>query len=164
MKVGIRTPNLKKSIKARTTGKMKRAVNKSINPLYGQKGMGYVNNPKKAVYNKVYDKTTIDAVPRAFNNADEGKDTKNKTVREAQSVDKDEFVTDTENNTKTEGIIFLLLSIVFYILFIAFTVFIINTMMKYPLARKTPMNYITMAVLLGLAIIFKKIYRGYNNK
>ena len=32
MKVGIRTPNLKKSIKARTTGKMKRAVNKSINP------------------------------------------------------------------------------------------------------------------------------------
>ena len=59
MKYGIRTPNVKKSIKARTTGKMKRAVKKSVNPLYGKKGMGLVNDPKKAVYNKVYNKTTV---------------------------------------------------------------------------------------------------------
>ena len=59
MKVGIRTPSLKKSLKARTTGKLKRAVKKSVNPLYGKKGMGLVTNPKKAVYNKVYNKTTI---------------------------------------------------------------------------------------------------------
>lgn len=59
MKVGIRKPSLKKSIKARTTGKLKRAVKKSVNPLYGKKGMGYINNPKKAVYNKIYNKTTI---------------------------------------------------------------------------------------------------------
>lgn len=59
MKIGIRKPSLKKSIKARTTGKLKRAVKKSVNPLYGKKGMGYINNPKKAVYNKIYNKTTI---------------------------------------------------------------------------------------------------------
>lgn len=59
MKFGIRKPSLKKSIKARTTGKLKRAVKKSINPFYGKKGMGFINNPKKAIYNKVYNKTTI---------------------------------------------------------------------------------------------------------
>lgn len=62
MKFGVRTPSVKKSLKARTTGKVKRSVKKSVNPTYGQKGMGYVNNPKKAVYNKVYNKTTIKAV------------------------------------------------------------------------------------------------------
>ena len=59
MKVGIRKPSIKKSIKTRTTGKIKRSVKKSVNPLYGKNGMGYINNPKKAVYNKVYRKTTV---------------------------------------------------------------------------------------------------------
>ncbi len=40
MKSGIRTPNFKKSLKAKTTGKMKRQVKKSINPLYGKKRHG----------------------------------------------------------------------------------------------------------------------------
>lgn len=59
MKIGIRKPSIKKSIKARTTGKIKRKVKKSVNPLYGKKGVGVVKSPKKAVYNKVYKKTTI---------------------------------------------------------------------------------------------------------
>lgn len=59
MKFGVRTPNVKKRIKARTTGKVKRAVKKSVNPLYGKKGMGLINDPKKAMYNKVYNKTTV---------------------------------------------------------------------------------------------------------
>lgn len=59
MKVGYRKPNIKKSIKARTTGKVKRKMKKAVNPLYGKKGMGYIKNPKKAVYNKVYHKTTF---------------------------------------------------------------------------------------------------------
>lgn len=59
MKWGMRKPSLKKSIKARTTGRAKRAIKKSINPLYGKKGMGWINNPKKAAYNKVYKKTTF---------------------------------------------------------------------------------------------------------
>lgn len=59
MKVGMRTPSLKKSVKARTTGKVKRAVKKSVSPGYGQKGVGWIKDPKKAAYNKVYNKTTF---------------------------------------------------------------------------------------------------------
>lgn len=59
MKIGIRKPNIKKSIKARTTGKLKRAIKNEIVPLYNQKGTGIVKNPKKAVYNKIYKKTTF---------------------------------------------------------------------------------------------------------
>ena len=58
MKYGIRTPSINKRISARTTGKNKRTVNKAVNPLYGKKGMGFINDPSKAVYNKVYNKTT----------------------------------------------------------------------------------------------------------
>jgi len=60
MKFGFRTPNIKKSIKARTTGKLKRSIKRKVNPFYGKKGMGYLRNPKKAIYNKVYNKVTID--------------------------------------------------------------------------------------------------------
>ena len=58
MKFGVRKPNFKKMIKARTTGKAKRALKKAIIPGYGKKGMG-VLHPKKALYNKVYKKTTF---------------------------------------------------------------------------------------------------------
>ena len=61
MKYGVRKPNIKKSVKAKTTGKVKRQMKKSVNPLYGQKGMGVVNDPKKAAYNAVYNKTTVSA-------------------------------------------------------------------------------------------------------
>lgn len=60
MKIGYRSPSLSKSLKARTTGKLKRQMKKSVNPFYGKKGMGLINNPKKAIYNKVYNKVTID--------------------------------------------------------------------------------------------------------
>ncbi|MDG6146264.1 hypothetical protein NF717_11495 [Lactococcus formosensis] len=59
MKFGMRKPSIKKSIKARTTGKAKRKVKKALIPGYGKKGIGYIKNPKKAVYNKVYKKTTF---------------------------------------------------------------------------------------------------------
>lgn len=61
MKFGIRKPSLKKTYKARTSAQVKRTVKKSINPMYGKKGMGWINDPKKAAYNKVYNKTTVDA-------------------------------------------------------------------------------------------------------
>ena len=61
MKFGVKKPNLKNSIRARTTGRIKRAAKRSVNPLYGKKGMGFINNPKKAIYNKVYKKTSINA-------------------------------------------------------------------------------------------------------
>lgn len=61
MKFGVRKPSIKRSVKARTTGRLKRTAKKAVNPLYGKKGMGLINNPKKAVYNKVYNKTTVSA-------------------------------------------------------------------------------------------------------
>lgn len=59
MKIGMRKPSIKKSIKARTTGKAKRALKKAVIPGYGKKGTGWLKNPKKAAYNKVYKKTTF---------------------------------------------------------------------------------------------------------
>ena len=59
MKFGIRKPSIKKSISARTTGRLNRAVKKAIIPGYGKKGMGWITNPKKAAYNKVYHKTSF---------------------------------------------------------------------------------------------------------
>lgn len=61
MKIGIRKPNMKKRIKARTTGKIKRNIRKTTNPLYGKKGVGYIKNPEKAIKHKIYNKTTISA-------------------------------------------------------------------------------------------------------
>lgn len=59
MKFGMRTPSVKKSIKARTTAKYKRKVKKALIPGYGKKGMGWIKDPKKAAYNKVYKKKTF---------------------------------------------------------------------------------------------------------
>lgn len=59
MKMGMRKPSIKKSVKARTTGAMKRKVKSSIDPTYGKSGMGYVKNPKKAAKDAVYHKTTV---------------------------------------------------------------------------------------------------------
>lgn len=59
MKPGMRRPSLKKSLRARTTGKVKRAVKKAVVPGYGKKGMGWLKNPEKALYNKIYKKTSF---------------------------------------------------------------------------------------------------------
>lgn len=59
MKFGFRTPSIKRSISARTTGRAKRAIKRAIIPGYGRKGMGLLTNPKKSIYNSVYRKTTF---------------------------------------------------------------------------------------------------------
>lgn len=59
MKLGMRTPSFKKSLKARTTGKAKRSIKRELIPGYGKKGMGWIKNPKKAAYNKMYQKTSF---------------------------------------------------------------------------------------------------------
>ena len=59
MKFGMRKPSLKKSLSARTKGRAKRAVKKALIPGYGKKGTGFIKNPKKAIYNKIYRKTTF---------------------------------------------------------------------------------------------------------
>lgn len=59
MKIGMRKPSLKKSIMGATTSQVKRNFKRSIDPLYGKKGMGVIKNPKKALYNQVYKQTTF---------------------------------------------------------------------------------------------------------
>ena len=59
MKFGMRKPSLKKSIKSRTTGKLKRKIKKSIIPGYGKKGIGFIKYPKKSIENKIYKNTTF---------------------------------------------------------------------------------------------------------
>jgi len=59
MKFGLRKPSLKRSLRARTTGRAKRSVKKALIPGYGKKGVGWIKNPRKAAYNKVYNKTSF---------------------------------------------------------------------------------------------------------
>ena len=59
MKFGMRKPNIKSSLRARTIGRLKRSMKSAINPLYGKKGMGYVTNPEKAIKDKIYHKVTF---------------------------------------------------------------------------------------------------------
>lgn len=68
MKFGIRRPNLKSRLRARTTGKLKRKVNRSLIPFYGRRGMGWVKNPRKAAYGWAYRRTTasVDDVAKAL--------------------------------------------------------------------------------------------------
>ncbi|WP_024626510.1 hypothetical protein [Bifidobacterium sp. A11] len=55
----MHTHNPRRSLKARTTGKWKQQAKKALIPGYGKKGMGWIRNPKKAAYNKIYRKTTF---------------------------------------------------------------------------------------------------------
>ena len=64
MKFGFRKPSLKKTIKARTTGAIKRKAKGAVNPLYGKKGMGFIKDPVRSVKNKIYKKTTIDPLKK----------------------------------------------------------------------------------------------------
>ena len=59
MKFGVRTPSLKKSISARTTGRAKRSIKRALIPGDGKKGRGWITNPRKAAYNKIYRKTIV---------------------------------------------------------------------------------------------------------
>lgn len=53
MKIGIRKPSIKKRIAARTSPK--RIIRSKIR---APKGYGWLTNPKKAAYNRVYNRTT----------------------------------------------------------------------------------------------------------
>lgn len=85
MKFGFRKPNFKKRIKARTTGKIKRKIKKTINPLYNKKGIGWLKNPKKALYNKTYNKTTfgVDDMIKPLKKVEEKKPIKINNKKEA---------------------------------------------------------------------------------
>ena len=58
MKFGIRIPSIKKRIAARTS--VKRYIRHSLG-LKAPRGWGWLTNPKKAAYNRVYNRTTVDS-------------------------------------------------------------------------------------------------------
>lgn len=55
MKFGLRIPSLTKRIAARTS--LKRVVRHSLG-LKAPRGWGWLTDPKKAAYNRVYNRTT----------------------------------------------------------------------------------------------------------
>lgn len=57
MKFGMRKPSIRKRISARTSIK-RQLVHRA--GLKMPRGTGWIRNPKKAVYNKVYNRTTFD--------------------------------------------------------------------------------------------------------
>ena len=61
MKVGVRKPNIKNRVKSRTTGRAKRAIKSSANPLYGKKGMGFAKDPEQSIKNSAYHRSTWSA-------------------------------------------------------------------------------------------------------
>jgi len=56
MKFGMRKPSIRKSIAARTS--VKRYIRHSLG-LKAPRGWGWLTNPKKAAYNRIYNKTTF---------------------------------------------------------------------------------------------------------
>ena len=56
MKFGIRTPSLMKSLSARTSPTR---IIKNALGLKAPRGFGFITNPKKAVYNRVYNRTSF---------------------------------------------------------------------------------------------------------
>ena len=59
MKFGIRTPSLRKRIAARTS--VKRYIRHSLG-LKAPRGWGWLTNPRRAAYNRVYNRTTFGCV------------------------------------------------------------------------------------------------------
>lgn len=57
MKFGIRTPSLKRRISARTS--VKRYIRHRAG-LKAPRGWGWLTNPKKAAYNRVYSRVSVD--------------------------------------------------------------------------------------------------------
>ncbi|NIJ28184.1 hypothetical protein FHT00_000112 [Sphingomonas insulae] len=56
MKYGMRKPSLRKSIAARTS--TKRMVRNALG-LKAPRGYGWLTNPKRAAYNRAYNRTTF---------------------------------------------------------------------------------------------------------
>nr|DAN18777.1 MAG TPA: hypothetical protein [Caudoviricetes sp.] len=127
MKIGMRKPSLTKSLKARTTSKWKRQAKKAIIPGYGKKGVGWIKNPKKAMYNKVYHKTT-------FGLSDLLKPSKNKKMKATTSTKPTKKYT--TKNHKEAGIVLMVLGAILIFLLPPVGLFLLVTgFISYIIAR-----------------------------
>lgn len=66
MKLGMRTPSLKKKLSSKTSAK--RIIRHNMG-IKAPKGTGIIRDPKKAIYNKVYNKTTFSAFGSSSENS-----------------------------------------------------------------------------------------------
>lgn len=66
----LRKPSINKSISASTTGRLSKDMMRIIDPYYGKKGVGWIKNPNKALYNYIYYRTTasLNDVAKKYNN------------------------------------------------------------------------------------------------
>lgn len=120
MKVGLRTPSIKKSISARTIGKAKRTIKKSVVPCYGKKGMGLIKDPKKAMYNKVYNKTTVGVgdIVRASSGSNSSKKPKTTASKVNKNIQHIEY---SPGTYKFAGYLLIVLSILIIIMSLLLT-------------------------------------------
>ena len=148
MKIGMRKPSLTRSLKARTTSKWKRQAKKAIIPGYGKKGMGWVKNPKKAMYNKVYHKTTF-GLSDLFKSS---KKRKNNVVSNKQQsiLTSNGKKQHTSKDYKEASLVFLVISIILLflippfgviLLFFSFMIFLIGHFTAKREKKKKKDNY-----------------------
>ncbi|MCY7159061.1 hypothetical protein MK484_00160 [Streptococcus mitis] len=129
MKIGMRKPSLTRSLKARTTSKWKRQAKKAIIPGYGKKGMGWVKNPKKAMYNKVYHKTTF-GLSDLFKSSK--KRAKNKKVEHKKTTSTQHTV---KSNKKT-GIVLIVIGIITFLIIPPIGIFFLIVGILYYIFKK----------------------------
>lgn len=140
MKFGVRKPSIKKSIKARTTGKVKRAIKQTVNPIYSKKGTGFIKNPEKSIKNSIYHKTTFDIIAPLKKHSSNNFEEHNYTYSSYSNnkVQSPQIYTILENNTVKIGkktynkkqikkylILYLFLSILYIFIGIYFFPFLI---------------------------------------
>ena len=140
MKVGLRTPSIKKTIKARTTGKAKRAIKKATNPLYGETGMGLIKDPKKAIYNKVYNKTTVSIM-------DISEPVNENTSQISSNAQSQELTSKPHKAMNTS-----LKTIIWLILFFPVGLYFMWSAAKWPLAVKIAISVLFAIIVLATAV------------
>ena len=69
-----RTPNIEKSVKARTTGNIKRQIKRNTNPTYGKKGVGFVKDPENSINDSIYHQTTYSIYENSNNKQNDNSD------------------------------------------------------------------------------------------
>lgn len=123
MKIGVRKPSIKKSVKARTTGKIERSIKKSINPIYGNKGIGFPKNPVKSINNSIYHKSTIGVSDILNSNLNSSSNNRNNNA-----TDNSNSFTNTQNNkssiSKNNKLKILLVVLIFLLFLFARAIFI----------------------------------------
>ena len=122
MKFGIRVPSLKRRFSARTS--WKRIVRHRIG-LKAPRGLGFITNPKRVLYNRIYNRTSMSVDKLLKNNK-----TKSKSSLTSSKIVSSSFLLNL--------VIFLILSAIFFPLGIGFLIYKLYRRGKKPLPSSNP--------------------------